>query len=167
LDNNNYDKGINISGNSGDIIGVGVSGSNNTIGKNIVIGSGTINVSEQRMQKIPPIYAKSLQEFPEKINQELQGQKISEQEKKELNNSIDEFAKEVENAKIEEGKENELPRVKKRILHGKLSSVIQVDLKSLPTAARIGSSLFAPLYPFSNVIGDKVEEIVEDYLQSS
>jgi transcriptional regulator of heat shock response len=148
LDNNNYDKGISNSGNT-------------------VIGSETINVSEQRLQKIPPIYAKSLQKFSEIINQELQGQKISEQEKKEINNSIDEFAKEVENTKIEEGKENELTHAKKRILQGKLGSVIQVVLKSLPTAARIGSSLFVQLSQFSNVIGDKVEEIVDDYLQGS
>ena len=38
---------INISGNKGDVFGVGFTGSGNVIGKNIVVGSGTINVSKQ------------------------------------------------------------------------------------------------------------------------
>lgn len=49
---------IPISGHNGDILGVGLSGSGNIIGKNIVIGSGTIIVSEQEIAKIPvPEYA--------------------------------------------------------------------------------------------------------------
>ena len=165
MENNDQNRGINISGNAGDVIGVEVSGNNNLIGKNIVVGSGTISVKDERLYNLPSKYSESLKEFTEKINSELQGQKISEDEKNAINNNIDELAKEVEEAKVEEGKENELPRAKKRELNGKLGTVIKTVLKILPTAAKIGSSFFAPLSPFSDLIGEKVEDIVNDYLQ--
>jgi uncharacterized membrane protein YvbJ len=44
---------ISIQGTGGDVIGVGVSSSGNIIGKNIVVGSGTINVNQQELSKIP------------------------------------------------------------------------------------------------------------------
>lgn len=43
---------ISIQGTGGDVIGVGVSSSSNIIGKNIVVGSGTINVNQQELSKI-------------------------------------------------------------------------------------------------------------------
>ena len=165
METNNQNRGINISGNTGDILGVEVSGSNNIVGKNIVVGSGTISVKEERLYKLPTTYSESLNEFTEKINSELQGQKISEDEKKTINKDIDELAREVEDAGIEEGKENELPRPKKRELNGKFGTVIKSVLKILPTAAKIGFSFFAPLAPFSDIIGEKVEDIVKDYLK--
>lgn len=47
--NNNQIKSINIENYNGDVIGVGVSGSGHTIGKDIVIGSGTINPNENQL----------------------------------------------------------------------------------------------------------------------
>jgi len=165
LENNDQNKGINISENAGDVIGVEVSGDNNIIGKNIVVGSGTISVKDERLYNLPAKYSESLKEFTEKINSELQGQTMSEDQKNAINNNIDELAKEVEEAKVEEGKENELPRSRKRELNGKLGTVIKTVLKILPTAAKIGTSLFTPLSPFSDLIGEKVEDLVNDYLQ--
>ena len=43
---------ITISNTSGDVIGVDVSGSGNVIGKNIVVGNGTINLDPERLSKI-------------------------------------------------------------------------------------------------------------------
>jgi hypothetical protein len=165
LESNDQNRGINLSENAGDVIGVEVSGDNNIIGKNIVVGSGTISVKDERLYNLPAKYSESLKEFTEKINSELQNQTISEDQKNTINNNIDGFAKEVEEAKVEEGKENELPRAKKRELNGKFGTVIKTVLKILPTAAKIGFSLFAPLSPFSNLIGEKVEDVVNDYLQ--
>ncbi len=165
MESNDQNKGINISGNTGDIIGVEVSGNNNLIGKNIVVGSGTISVNDERLCNFPAKYSESLREFTERINSELQGQKISEDDKYAINNNIDEFAKQVAEAKVVEGKENELPGAKRRELNGKLGTVIKTVLKILPTAAKIGISFFAPLSPFSDLIGEKVEDIVNDYLQ--
>jgi hypothetical protein len=53
---------ISISGIHGDVFGTGFSGSGNIIGKNIVVGSGTIAVSETQLQKIPNEYAQSLKD---------------------------------------------------------------------------------------------------------
>ena len=46
---NNNKSTIKINGTKGDIIGVGISGSGNAIGKNMVMGSGTINVSQTQL----------------------------------------------------------------------------------------------------------------------
>ena len=48
-------RGINISRTQSDVMSVGFSGSGNIIGKNIVVGSGTINVSQQELAKIKNI----------------------------------------------------------------------------------------------------------------
>lgn len=58
---NNNKNTIKINGTKGDVIGVGVSGSGNVIGKNIVVGSGTINVSQTQLQQIPNEYATALE----------------------------------------------------------------------------------------------------------
>jgi hypothetical protein len=64
----------------GDVIGVGVSGSGNIIGKNIVVRSGTINVSEQHLKQIQNNeYAEGLKEFSENLNSRLKGQQIPEE----------------------------------------------------------------------------------------
>ena len=69
-------RGINISGTQGDIIGTGFSGPSNIIGKNIVVGSGTINVAETQLQKIPNEYAQALKDFSESVNQQIKGRQI-------------------------------------------------------------------------------------------
>ena len=60
------------------------------------MGSGTINVSENQLQRIPIEYANALKEFSEKVNQELKGKQIPEEEVKAINNNMNEFAKEAE-----------------------------------------------------------------------
>src|SRR5215211_1650494 len=94
---------VNIENTRGDVFGIGVSGSGHTIGKNIVVGSGTINVSETELQKIPNEYAQALKEFSENINEQLKGKQIPEEEVKSINNNMNELAKEVED--IKPGKE--------------------------------------------------------------
>lgn len=165
MENNDQYKGINISGNSGDVIGVEVGGNNNLIGKNIVLGSGTTSIRDEMSKKSSSKYSASLNEFAIKINSQLQGQKISEEEKKAINNDINELAKAVKETNIVEGKNNEPTRAKKRELNEKLGTVIKTVLRIFPTDAKMGLSLFAPLFPFADLIGEKVEDMVNDYLQ--
>jgi len=153
--------GISISGTGGDVMGVGVSGSGNIIGKNIVVGSGTISVNEQQLAKLPVKYAESLKSFSDTLNEQLRGQQVPEEKVKEVNDTLKDFAQEVQDVKP--GEENNVNPGKRRVLNGKFGSVIRSVLKGLPTAARIGSSLFAPLAPFSSLIGETVEKIVADY----
>lgn len=165
IKNNSEYSSINISDSGGDIIGVGVSGSGHIIGKNIVIGSGTINVNEDHLQKIPNEYADALKKFTESLNQQFKNQQIPKEQVQEINESLEDLAKEVEDVKPEEEKEKKINPGKRRILNGKFGNVVQTVLKALPTAAKIGSSLFAPLAPFSDLIGESVQKVVDDFIE--
>jgi SMC interacting uncharacterized protein involved in chromosome segregation len=104
-----------------------------------------------------------LKEFSDSINQQLKGKEIPEEQVKEINSNLNEFAKEVQDVKP--GEEKQVSPAKRRILNGKFGNVVSGVLKVLPTAARIGSSLFAPLAPFSDVIGESVQKVVADYIE--
>jgi hypothetical protein len=150
--------GISISGTQGDVFGVGVSGSENIIGKNVVVGDGTIKVNESELRKIPNEYAKALKIFSESINQQLKGLQIPEGQVKSINSGINELAKEVEDVKP--GKEEETNYVKQANVEAKTASLIQNVLNVLPQAAEIATT-FTPLAPFSKLIGKEVKHIVD------
>jgi len=159
LQNEENKRGINISGTQGDVMGVGVSGNNNIIGKNIVVGSGTINVSHQELAKIPiPEYAEALDVFSKSINEQLKGHQIPEERVKEINSGLDQLAKEVQD--IKQGKEQEVDYVKQKNVETKTASVIQRVLDVLPQAAET-TATFTPLAPFSKLIGKGVQGIVD------
>jgi zinc-ribbon domain len=151
--------GINISGTQGDVIGTDFSGSGNIIGKNIVVGSGTINVSQQELAKIQdPEYARALKDFSENINQQLKGRQIPEEQVKSINTSLEELEKEVQDVKP--GREEQMDYPKQVNIESKTVSVIQKILNVLPEAAETGAT-FAPLAPFSKLIGRGVTQIVD------
>jgi len=155
---------VNIENTGGDVVGVGVSGSGNIIGKNVVVGSGTINVSETELQRIPNEYSQALKEFSENINRQLKGKQIPEEEVKSINNNMNELAKEVEDIKPgEEGeqqKEEQIDYVKQTQIETKTASLIQRVLKVLPEAAETAAT-FTPLAPFSKLIGKGTQQIVD------
>jgi hypothetical protein len=155
---------VNIENTKGDVFGVGVSGSGHTIGKNIVVGSGTINVSKTELEKIPNEYAQALKKFSENINQQLKGKKIPEEEVKSITNNMNELAKEVENIKpAKEGEqqtEEQIDYVKQTQIETKTASLIQRVLKVLPEAAETAAT-FTPLAPFSKLIGKGTQQIVD------
>jgi hypothetical protein len=156
---------VNIENTGGDVYGVGVSGSGNIIGKNVVIGSGTINVSETELQKIPNEYAQALKSFSENINQQLKGKQIPEEEVKSINNNMNELAKEVEDIKQpregkQEQQEEQIDYVKQTQIETKTASLIQRVLKVLPEAAET-TATFTPLAPFSKLIGKGTQQIVD------
>jgi zinc-ribbon domain len=161
--NDNSGDSVNIHDTKGDVFGVGVRGSGNIIGKNIVVGSGTINVSQQELSKIPiHEYANALKEFSESVTQYLKGKQIPEDKVNEINVGINELAKEVQD--INPGEEKQVSPAKRRTLNGKFGNVVRGVLKVLPAAATIASSLFSPLAPFSSLIGESVQKVVDDYV---
>ena len=150
---------INISGTQRDVIGFGFSGSGNIIGKNIVVGSGTINVSQQELAKIQgPEYARALKDFSENINQQLKGRQIPEEKVKEINTSLEELAKEVQDVKP--GREEQMDYPNQVNIESKTVSVVQKILNVLPEAAETAAT-FIPLAPFSKIIGKEVTQIVD------
>jgi hypothetical protein len=141
-------RGINISGTQGD-----------TIGKNIVIDSGIINISEQELAKIQdPEYARALKDFSENINQQLKGKEIPEEQVKSINTSLEELAKEVQDVKP--GREEQMDYPKQVNTESKTVSVVQKILNVLPEAAETAAT-FTPLAPFSKLIDRRVEQIVD------
>ena len=147
-----------ISGNRGDVIGVGVSGSGNTIGKNIVIGSGTINVKEQELMKIQiPEYAEALKNFTDSLNQQLKGKSIPETEVEKINKGVEELAEEVKDVKEPN---QPIGEVKKSDIKSKLFRIAKNVLKVLPKTAET-VALFTPLAPFSKLIGEGTNYLVE------
>ena len=152
-------RGINISGTQRDVIGFGFSGSGNIIGKNIVVGSGTINVSQQELAKIQgPEYARALKDFCENINRQLKGRHIPEEKVKEINTSLEELAKEVQDVKP--GREEQMDYPNQVNIESKTVSVVQKILNVLPEAAETAAT-FTPLAPFNKIIGKGVTQIVD------
>jgi hypothetical protein len=153
---NNYY--IDIRNTQGDVFGIGLPGNRNVIGKNVVVGPGTINVDQTQIQKVSDPYSKALKDFSESINQQLNGRRIPDDQIRSINSAIDDLAKELESVN---GKEDvSLP--KQRILSGKVTEVIAEALGALPALANI-SSTFTPLAPFSSLIGEPVDKIIADF----
>jgi hypothetical protein len=152
------DGDIHIGGVQGDVSGVSVGGSGNIVGKNIEVGSGTINVSQQQLAKIPSEYAESLKAFSNTINQQLRNCEIPEEQVKSINQSMIELAKEVEDVKP--GEEQEIDYEKQTKIESKTAGVIQRVLNALPEAAETAAT-FTPLAPFSKLIGKGVQTIVD------
>ncbi len=138
--NNN---GIHISGNQGDVIGVGIQGDANVVGKNISIG-GDIN----KYDNLAPAFKNSLDDFLVFINKKSSGQ-LTEEQKKSISENIDKLAKEYQSVKTDEEIQDEDKKddVKSRLI---LLAEKVVDL--MPDVAE-SIALVTPLAPFSKDIG--------------
>jgi hypothetical protein len=98
LDSSSKRDEIHIGNTGGDVIGVGVSGSGNIIGKSIDI-SGTVSISNQQLQSVPSEYANSLKSFSESINQQLKANNVSPEKVKPIQEGINELVKESQDIK--------------------------------------------------------------------
>ena len=149
---------ITISNTSGDIIGVDVSGSGNVIGKNIVVGNGTINVDPDRLSKIKSSeYAESINDFSQDINNQLKGYQLKEEQVKSINQAVDNLAEEVQDIKPDQ---QEVDYVKQTAIESKTATLIQKVLSVLPQTAEVVAT-FTPLAPFSKLLGKGIKSIVE------
>jgi hypothetical protein len=95
------DRGIHIGNVGGDVIGIGVTRSGNVIGKNIVI-------NKQQLENMPSEYAESLTKFVE----EFKKYNIPPEQAKPIQDTLNDFTKEVEGIKPEE----KVSTVKQKIL---------------------------------------------------
>jgi hypothetical protein len=129
-------------------------GSDNIYGKNIVVGSGTVSVSEPQLEKSSNEYVQSLKSFSEIINEQLKGLQIPEEQIKSINESVNELAKEVKDIKL--GKEKGIDYVKQTVVESRTATLIQKVLNVLPQAAETATT-FTPLAPFSKLIGKGVQ----------
>lgn len=143
---------IKISGVKGDVFGIDVKGTSNIITKEV---TGTININIRQLEKMPNEYAKSLQVFSENVNEQLKKHNIPPERVAPVQESINELAKEIEDVKPEV----KVGIDKKISIEAKLKTVTARLLKLLPKSAETIAT-FTPLAPFSKLIGQSVEEIV-------
>jgi len=112
--------GIHISGVQGDVSEIVSGGIGNIAAKNVVLGSGTINVSEQQLARIQnDEYAQSLRSL-RSLRISINSSKIARSQRsriKSINQSMSELAKEVED--IRPGKEQEIGYVKQTNVEAK------------------------------------------------
>jgi archaellum component FlaC len=139
------DRGVHIGNVGGDVIGVGVAGSGNVIGKNIVI-------NKQQLENMPSEYAESLTKFIE----EFKKYNIPPEQVKPIQDSLNDVTKEVEGIKTEE----KMSTVKQKNINSKFSIFAEKVLKVLPKTVETVSA-FTPLAPFSKLIGEGVQQLVE------
>jgi len=148
-------RGINISGTQGDLMGVGFSGDGNIIGKNITVGS--VGIGEQQLQKIPKEYADSLKAFTDALNQQFKANNVSSDKVAEVQRNVNEFSKEIEGVKP--GQDPGI--IKKSNLKTKLINIAKAALTLLPKTLPAVLSAFTPLQPFSQLIGEDTQVLVD------
>jgi methionyl-tRNA synthetase len=151
------DKGIHISGVGGDVIGVDVSGSGNFIGKGINVDiSGTVSINSQILNKLPEEYSTAFKQFIEKINEQIKKNNLNQQQVQPIQESITELAKESEG--MTPDKEPSI--LKKQSWKEKFFKVLKNVIPALPKTAETIAA-FTPLSPFSKIIGEGVQKLVE------
>jgi hypothetical protein len=131
---------IHIGNVGGDVVGVGVSGSGNIIGKNMTVNQTTYN-------KLEPEFRNSLEEFLALLNQNT-GQ-LTQDQKRSLQQSVDALAKEAEGLKpdIVVTDEEKVDEIKSKQI-----SLAEKIVEYVPQVAESIASV-TPLAPFSKVIG--------------
>ena len=129
----------------GDVIGIGITGSGNVIGKNI-------SINEQQLASMPKEYADSLKAFMEQIK----NYNILPEQVKPIQDSLNDVTKEVEGIKSEE----KVSTVKQKNINSKFSIFAEKVLNVLPKTVETVSA-FTPLAPFSKLIGEGVQQLVE------
>lgn len=149
--------GVNVSNVEGDVIGTNVSGTGNIIGKNINVDmSGTVSINNQILDRLPEEYSNALKEFTERINEQIKRNSITPQQVEPIQESINGLAKETEAISP-----NEEPSIlKQQSWKEKFFRVLKNVLPVLPKTAETIAA-FTPLAPFSKIIGESVEKLVE------
>jgi hypothetical protein len=151
------DKGIHISGVGGDVVGVGVSGSGNIVGKDVHVDiSGTVSINSQILNKLPEEYSVAFKDFADRLNEQIKKNTLTPQQVQPIQESLNELAKETEG--ISPDKEPSI--LKKQTWKEKFFGVLKNVIPSLPKTAETIAA-FTPLAPFSKIIGEGVQKLVE------
>jgi hypothetical protein len=129
------------------------------ISKNIIVDLGTINVNKQGIAKFDSQYTTALQEFSNKVNQRLKGHQVPEDQVQEINQRLNELAKEIKY--IKSGLEEKIDYEKQKNIEPKPVGITQRVLKVLPQAVETVST-FTPLAPFSKLVRKGVEQLFDE-----
>ena len=142
-DNNN---GIHISGNQCDIIGIGIQGDANIIGKNISIG-GDISVNKNKYENLAPEFKSSLEDFLAIVNKKRE--QLTEEQRKSFSETMDKLANEYQLVKPDDEikDDDKIDDIKSW-----LRSIAEKVVDLMPDVIESIASV-TPLAPFSKSIG--------------
>jgi hypothetical protein len=143
-------KSFGITGTQGDVIGVGISGNANVIGKNISVG-------EQQLQTIPKEYGDSIIAFTDALNQQFKANNTPADKVAEVQRNVNEFTKELEGT--QPGQDPSI--IKKSNLKSKLLNIAKAALPILSETVPVALSAFTPLQPFGPLIGEDIQTLVK------
>lgn len=147
----------------GDVIGVNVKGKGVVIGKNMKVNqtnteSKQVTINKHILSKLDDNYANAFKQVEQGINDQIkQSEDVKPEEVTEIQNSLEDLAKETEGLKAGE----QPPEEKKRTWKQKFMAFAKHAVKALPkTAATL--ALFTPLTAgFSQQIEDGLGPVVE------
>ena len=147
----------------GDVVGVNVTGDKNIIGKNMNVSQTNteikeITINQQILSKLDQEYANAFKQVTETLNNQIkQSKDVKPEQVVEIQNSLEDLAKETEGLKPNE----QPPEEKKKTWKEKFKVFAKYAIKALPkTAATL--ALFTPLTAgFSKQIEDGLQPIVE------
>jgi hypothetical protein len=146
---------INISGVGGDVIGVGVSGTGNIVGRHVNAASG-LQLSPALLARLPGEYASSLTAFSTAVNRQLADKNIPAEQVIPVQKEVEALVKDVEEIQADKP----IPIIKKAGITTRLAAIAKGLLKILPQTAETVAT-FTPLAPFSKLIGTGVDEVIK------
>jgi hypothetical protein len=148
-------KSIHIRGVQGDVIGVGVSGTGNIVGRNVTVSSG-LRLDPDALSRMPAEYAASLQAFSENVNRQLSAHRVPAEKISPVQNEVDALSREVGDLKPDKP----VSIIKAAGITTKLAAMAKGLLKILPQTAETIAT-FTPLAPFGKLIGTGIEEVIK------
>lgn len=132
-----------------------------TINEDYDTTSNTITINLKEIENMDPKYRESLQDFVAFLNKGFQKDKISPNEIAQIQKEMDEFSKEAATLSSVVDNEN-----KKNSVRKKLKAIAESVVKVSPKIAETIASL-TPLAPFSKLIGETFESMVQNALSSN
>jgi len=118
---------------------------------------GSVSIDEQHIQKIPKEYVDSLKAFIDALNQHFKINNVPSDKVAEVQRNVNEFSKELEG--IRPGQDPGI--IKKSNLKAKLINIAKAALTILPKTLPVVLSAFASLQPFSQLIGEDTQVLVQ------
>lgn len=123
------------------------------------IAQPTIQLNQEYIKRMDKEYATALQEFIEKVNQQLRNENVTNDKLEQVQENFNSAAKEMENVKPTE----EIPSSKEYSIGGKLASAVEGLIDISPTIAETVVSTIPILSPFSKIVGQGLQKVVDRF----
>jgi len=148
--------------NNGDItVGNITGGTGIIIGKDITTGDIIIEIDQSIKQNPHNEYLQGLKKLTDELSEEYEKYNVPQEKRTEINQSIQDLEKEIKDLKPETKVEDLKPSQEKQI-DAKTTTLIEKIVDALPVTSETITN-FTPLSPFSKLIRNGVQNIVDAY----